>query len=62
VPCTLTLGENTIKTHVGHLLTKLGMRDRVQAVVLARESGLVAPPSPAAGRRFSARGAGPDEP
>ncbi len=41
----LYIGEATAKTHVSHVLTKLGVRDRVQAVVLAYEAGVVRPGS-----------------
>lgn len=39
----LFLSEATVKTHVGRILTKFGLRDRVQVVVLAYESGVVTP-------------------
>jgi DNA-binding NarL/FixJ family response regulator len=39
----LTVSEKTVKTHVGRILAKLGLRDRVQVVVFAYEAGIVRP-------------------
>ncbi len=46
IATTLFLGEATVKTHVGRVLMKLDLRDRVQAVVAAYEHGIVTPGTP----------------
>ena len=51
----LVLSEGTVKTHVRHVLHKLGLRDRIHAVIFGYESGLIqpgaGPAAPSPGRR-----------
>ncbi|MFJ3857467.1 response regulator [Streptomyces sp. NPDC090085] len=55
----LTLSEATVKTHVARIFAKLSLRDRAQAVVLAYETGLVAPGSVTPARQAPPAGSGP---
>ncbi|MGH3154252.1 MAG: LuxR C-terminal-related transcriptional regulator [Streptosporangiaceae bacterium] len=41
----LSISEATVKTHIGHIMAKLGLRDRIQIVVYAYETGLITPQS-----------------
>ncbi|RJL31857.1 response regulator [Bailinhaonella thermotolerans] len=47
IAAALVIGDQTVKTHVGNILSKLALRDRIHAVILAYETGLIRPADPA---------------